>query len=237
MKSEVQEVIQRVEVAERVVSRLKQASTLDLDEGTEERRWLEVAEGRLATSAELVRKTLEESLMLPELESIRKERQGRLEQEWHSALCDLFGDLLRNLGETSPLLEALFPHRRFDKLERGGAVLNAYREQFATRRASGYVRRMAEDPDYAFLPPLLARMDRATEALTANSPPSDLTEDTLAELRRAVVESGESLKRSLRQARALAEAALIDYPERLAELGFDERPRKRGSGEKSLEGR
>ena len=226
MKSEGHEIIQRVAIAERVALRLKRLleESAESEDWAEERRWLAVAEERVAQHAAELCAALDQSLALPELRALRQERELGLEREWLDALRELFSGLLQQLGETSPLVEALFPHRRFEKLERSAAQ-RAYRAQFATRRASSYVCRMAADPDYPFLAPLLEPMDRVTQALTEME--GELTEEEAQALRATISQRGERLKRSLRQARALAEAALVDQPERVAELGFDARPRSR----------
>jgi hypothetical protein len=226
MKSEIQEVAQRLELAERVVLRLNEALPR-LSPDAEERRWLVSAEQRLGEQVTAARARLEQGIALPELKALRAERQMRLEAEWLGALREIYSELALAIGEGSPLVEALFPHRRFEKLERGGTALRTYRAQFETRRASSYVLRLATDPEYPFLAPLLARIEPSSEALTSLTAMEDVPEEELETLRRGVLDSGEALVRSLRQARCLAEAALIDQPDALAELQFDERPKKR----------
>ncbi len=231
MKSEVHDVIQRVELAERIVVRLERLlnRSADLRLEADERAWLTVARARLEQRATLVREQLEASLSLPELKALRAERQLKLEQEWLVALRALFADLVREVGPTSPLIEALFPHQRFEKLERGGAAQRTYRAEFAPRRASTYVRRLAADPEYPFLTDLLTPVDRASEALQAFEAAQELSEDAAEPLRASLLEAGAALALTLRQARALSEAALLELPEQLAELAFDERPRKRSA--------
>lgn len=231
MKSEAHDVIQRVELAERVAVRLAQlargASGVGL--GDEERGWLSAAESRLQKSIAAVREQLDGCFALPELKSLRVERQQRLEQEWLTALRSLFGELVRQVGPTSPLIDALFPHQRFEKLERGGNALRSFRSEFAPRRGSTYVRRMSADPEYPFLSGLLTPVDRAGEELNAFESAQELEPEAQEALRTALLQSGAALALTVRQARALSEAALIDLPEIFAELAFDERARKRST--------
>ena len=126
-------------------------------------------------------------------------------------------------------MEVLFPHLKFEKLERGGNALRTYRGEFAQRRASTYIRRLAVDPEYPFLADMLAGVDRATEALIAFETLVEIGDDAALSLRENILTEGEALARVLRQARALSEAALVDQPELFAELGFDERVRRRST--------
>jgi hypothetical protein len=229
MKSEVNAIVERLESAERLVSRLESTSIRLANSVLkgEERGWLEAAAQRLSAALPLVRAALETSLDLPELKALRAERLSRLEHDWLSAVRQLFGELERSVGANSPLIEALFPHLRFDRIERPGASQRAFRAELSTRRNSTYVLRMAADPEYPFLAGLLepvALAERALAAFEASAPPG---EEELARLRAEVLEAGHALSRTQRQARALAEAALIDAPELFEELGFDAPARRR----------
>lgn len=229
MKSDVAEVLHRVEHAERVLLRLEEARVRCQGHPLDECGWLDAARARLRGACAAVRAAVADGLALPELKGLRAEREGGLEREWLAALRGFFEDLRQQVGEGSPLVEALFPHRRFDKLERGGAALRAYHLEFSSRRRSAYVRRLATEPDYSFLPTLLERMDCVGEALAASLGQPSLDETQLLALRASIVQAGDGLSRTLRQARALSEAALIDEPELFAVLGFNER-RQRNSG-------
>jgi hypothetical protein len=131
------------------------------------------------------------------------------------------------VGLTSPLVESLFPHQRFEKLDRGGAALRAFRTDYEARRASSYVRRLEADPEHPRLAALLEGMDHASAALVALTRADD--EDATDTLRAAILNAGETLERTLQQARALCEAALIEHPAGFLELGFNERPKRRSA--------
>jgi len=227
MKSEIREILARIELAERcaaqVTETLEQAPALP----PEERSWLVAAQRRLGERVAVLQARIEESVALPEFKAVRAERQQRLEREWLAALNNAFSELVAQVSVNSPLVEALFPHQRFEKLERGGATLSAYRAEFALRRSSGYVRRLSADPEYPFLLPLLEPIDRMSDALAALGVAAELDEAAIAELRAPLTAAADELARSLRQARSLCEAALLDEPELLAAFKFDERPRRR----------
>lgn len=231
MKTDIDEVIQQLEVAERVLARLRsvpERMTGVASQGPE-RGWLAIAEARLGGRVALARAALEDALALPELKAIRLERQLGLEQAWVESVRQLFGNLVSHVGQGSPLVEALFPHLKFEKLERGGNALRTYRGEFALRRASTYVRRLAVDPEYPFLAAMLASVDSAADALSSFETMVEIGDDAALALRENILAEGDALGRVLRQARALSEAALVDQPELFTELGFDERVRKRSS--------
>lgn len=231
MKTEIDEVIQQLELAERVVARLgsiPERLTGVAAQGPE-RSWLAVAEARLGGRIALLHAELEQALPLPELKALRLERQLGLEQAWLASVKQLFASLVAHVGQGSPIIEALFPHLKFEKLERGGTALRTYRAEFAPRRASTYVRRMAADPEYPFLADLLAAVDRASETLIAFEAVAEIGDDAARELRENILAEGDALGRVLKQARALSEAALVEHQELFDELGFDERPRRRSA--------
>ncbi|HET9933981.1 MAG TPA: hypothetical protein VFQ35_24930 [Polyangiaceae bacterium] len=231
MKSEVNAILERLEASERLVNRLESvaARLTDSPLGGEERGWLAAAARRLSASIPAVRAAIETSLDLPELKALRAERLTGLEQAWVGSVRELFGELEKRLGANSPLIEALFPHLRFDRIERPGAAQRAFRAEVSTRRTSTYIQRMSADPEYPFLAGLLEPVERAERALAAFESSAPPGEEELLRLRAEVVEAGQGLSRAQRQARALAEAALIDAPELFTELGFDAPARRRSA--------
>jgi hypothetical protein len=231
MTVNVQGVLDRMALAERMAAKLVEPDLLPMSfpADAEERGWLVVAAQRLAAALAALRARVEQGLILPELRSLRVEREQRLEQEWVAAVRHLFEALVREVGPTSPLVESLFPHQRFEKLDRGGAALRTFRAEFEVRRASSYVRRLEADPEHPRLAALLEGVERARAALVALTTASDA--GTAEALRANILEAGRVLERALQQARALCEAALIDHPERLLELRLNERAKKRSARE------
>lgn len=231
MKSEVSAVVAELESAERLVGRLESmAARLEGSAlGGEERDWLLSAARRLTQALPSLRELLEHSLALPELKALRAERVTKLERDWVSALRELFTELEQRAGANSPLIEALFPHQRFERIERPGAAQRAFRAELSTRRTSSYVQRMALDPEYPFLAGLLEPVERAERALAAFDAPSPASDGELHQLRARLFDAGQALSRVMRQARALADAALVEAPELVAELGFDTPSRRRSA--------
>ena len=226
MKADFQGILDRMARAARVEAKLTDPGLLsELPPEADEQRWLLIAAQRLAAAVTVLRTRLEQSLALPELKPLRQERAQRLEQEWLVGVRQLFEALVREVGLTSPLVESLFPHQRFEKLERGGAVLRAFRTDYETRRASSYVRRLEADPEHPRLAALLAGVDRAGAALAELT--GGVDEVAADAMRVTIAEADQALERTLLQARALCEAALIEYPSRLLGLGFHDRPKKR----------
>jgi hypothetical protein len=228
MKTEVNAAVEQLDSAARIVKTLENiASRLQgTPLGGEERDWLLAAARRLSATLPPLESALEGGIALPELKALRAERQARLEHDWLDALVELFGELQTRLGGNSPLIEALFPHQRFERLERPGAAQRAYRAEFSTRRTSGYITRMELDPEYPFLRPLLESVDRAHQALGSFDAPA-LDDVEIERIRTTILDAAQALLRAQRQARSLAEAALIEAPELFSELAFEQRARRR----------
>jgi hypothetical protein len=100
---------------------------------------------------------------------------------------------------------------------------------FERRRGSAYVLRLAAEPEYRFMPALLARVDEARARLGSHEKPSPRTQLELDALRESVSNAADSLGVALSQARLLADAALVTHAGWLTELGLDAKPRKRTS--------
>ena len=231
MKSEVAEVVSRLEQVERSIQAFERTgeAVRDADLDAYERSWIGAARTRLQRELYTVRSAVEQGIALPELKGQRLEKRLGLERAWLTAARELFDALGTHVGPTSPLIEALFPHAKFEKLERLGTAFSAFRAEFAVRRRSTYVCRLAADPEYPFLSGLLEPIDELTARLSESAAADNLDEDAADELRRPILGAGERLLRALAQARALCQAALIDHPEILAELGLDERAKKRAA--------
>ena len=73
--------------------------------------------------------------MLPELASVREEHAADLIGPWADAVERLHAGIVFHAGLKSPIIEALFPHRKFDSLRRGN-LENAqiYGAEFHRRR-------------------------------------------------------------------------------------------------------
>lgn len=188
--------------------------------------WLAAARRRIGAARDATLGALAAAAPLPELEAERNARGQALFEQWVSAAEALLEGIGAALSLQSPLIEVLFPHQRFDKLRRGGNAARAYKADLERRRASSYVVRLAGEPEYAFLPPLLAKLDRARDELAEHEAPITLDEADLDALRAAVASAATALARRLAEARLLAEAALFEREGGLSAFGLDEKPRR-----------
>jgi hypothetical protein len=214
-------------VAPQVLSRLGRAEQLlhPIDE-REERTWLQTASSRVSEHLQRTLLAFEHAVLLPELRAARTLRADALLQRWVDVLQELEARVVAHTGPGHPLLEALFPHRNFEKVRRGSTHTHVFRVELERRRSSAYVRRLAADPDYVFLGPLLAEADGAYAALKALIDAPLLTELEEQALREAIRSRAATLELSLRQARALSEAVVAARPDLLTELGLDTKPRR-----------
>jgi hypothetical protein len=196
-------------------------------ERDEERGWLAAAARRVEREAARVDAALAAAIALPEFEAERQAKARALFEAWIDAVEGLAVGISSRVSAQSPLLEVLFPHQKFDKLRRGGSTARAYLSEVERRRRTSYIVRLSGEPEYDFLPALLARLDAAKLAFEEQEKPPQLAEEELASLRESVYVAADALRAVLHQARLLAEAALCAHPGWLGELGLDAKPRKR----------
>jgi len=205
---------------------LEPAAPFVAEESGEECAWLAAARRRIERQLDRCAAALERALPLPEFRAQRAARTETLLQHWVDALQDIDAGLARELGAAHPVLEMLFPHRNYEKLRRGGAQANAYRIEFERRRGSAYIRRIASEPEYASLAPLLQRADAAYVPIKAmlDAPPPD---EALSEsLRAEIAQEAAALDLTLRQARHLADAVGVTYPALMPELALEMKRRR-----------
>jgi hypothetical protein len=195
----------------------------------DERTWLAAAVRRVERQATLVVTAIAGATALPEFEAERRAQGQALFEAWVDTAESLLVGISSQVSANSPLIEVLFPHQKFDRLRSGGASARAYMGELERRRRTGYVVRLAGEPEYVFLRPLLARFDEAKAALEDHEQPIALSPDELQALRQAVLRAADALRGVLHQARLLADAALAAYPGWLGELGLDARPKKRAA--------
>lgn len=193
----------------------------------DEARWLGDAQRRVVLACEETWSALVRARPLPEFEAEHRAKGQALLTGWVNSVEGLLAGITEHVSIHNPIVEVLFPHQNFEKLRRNAAQAREYKTDFERRRATTYVVRLAGEPEYAFLPPLLARVDRARAALAAHEAPSRLSADELESLRAPVLESADALDAALAQARLLARAALIGREEWIAELGLEDKPRRR----------
>jgi hypothetical protein len=195
----------------------------------EELTWLASAARRVRQGVAAVDAALLGASALPEFEAEQKARGAALFEEWVNAAESLLVGICSNASANSPLIEILFPHQKFEKLRRGGAAARTFMLELERRRRTAYIVRVSGEPEYAFMTPLLERLDAARVALEAHEEPNPLTPEELGELRASVLRPADELRGTLQQARLLAEAALFAHAGLFGELGLDVKPKKRAA--------
>lgn len=193
----------------------------------DELRWLQDAQRHLILACEKAWSALVRALPLPEFEAERRAKGQALLASWVNAVEGLLSGITAHVSIHNPVVEVLFPHHKFDKLRRSAAQARAYKSEFERQRTSTYVVRLSGEPEYAFLPPLLERVDRARAELAAHEAPAPRPEAELDALRTDVLSCADALRDTLARVRLLSEAALLTHSEWLAELGLDTKPRRR----------
>lgn len=197
------------------------------DEQAEEKGWLVTATLRVRAGLEDTQAALLEGAELPEFASKRKVKSEELSGAWADAVEGVFDAIVANVSGNGPLIEALFPHQRFESLRKPGASAQNFWLEFERRSESAYVRRLCGDPSYEFLPPLLAAAKETERALRESAKPKPLPPAREAKLRERINAAAEQLELALRQARALSEAAFAAAPAVINELNLDTKPKRR----------
>ena len=225
-----QEAQDLVTFAEQTLERLALASERLAEAGdaqAEEQAWLATAALRVRAGQEDTQAALSEGAELPEFASKRKVKSEVLSAAWADAVEGVFDAIVANVSGNGPLIEALFPHQRFDALRKPGAAAQNFWLEFERRSESAYVRRLCGDPSYEFLPPLLAAATETERALRESAKPKQLPPAREQQLRERISVAAERLELALRQARALCEAAFAATPAVMIELHLDTKLKRR----------
>ncbi|MFP2964004.1 hypothetical protein ACLEPN_41415, partial [Myxococcus sp. 1LA] len=196
---------------------------------------LEAEKGWLATALELVRTAraptagvLDRVKDLPELEEAREEYAFHQQGLWVDALEKLHAGITFTASSRAPVIEALFPHLKFPQLRRAPreAVLE-YATSYERRTKSAYVTRIFGREDFALVRPVMEQVLAAHTAWRTSHEPAPLSLEQEALLREELVTLGRKLDQSLRQARLLAEAALVPVPTVYEAAGLNLKPKRR----------
>ncbi|AEI66501.1 hypothetical protein [Corallococcus macrosporus] len=196
---------------------------------------LDAEKGWLATALELVRAAraptagvLDRVKDLPELEEAREEYAFHQQGLWVDALEKLHAGITFTASSRAPVIEALFPHLKFPQLRRAPreAVLE-YATSYERRTKSAYVTRIFGREDFALVRPVMEQVVAAHTAWRSSHEPAPLSLEQEALLREELVTLGRKLDQSLRQARLLAEAALVPVPTVYEAAGLNLKPKRR----------
>ncbi|QDE68146.1 hypothetical protein BHS09_14770 [Myxococcus xanthus] len=203
---------------------------------------LDAEKGWLTTALELVRTAraptegvLDRVKDLPELEEAREEYAFHQQGLWVDVLEKLLAGITFTASSRAPVIEALFPHLKFPQLRRAPreAVLE-YATSYERRTKSAYVTRIFARDDFALVRPVMEQVLSAHTAWRSSHEPSPLTLEQESLLREELVSLGRKLEQSLRQARLLAEAALVPAPTVYEAAGLNLKPKRRAGRGLSL---
>jgi hypothetical protein len=193
-------------------------------ERTAERSWLDEARALLAQGSDERDELLERARALPELAILRQEHAADLIPPWADALEHLHAGIVFNAGVRTPLLEALFPHKKFDVLRRAKLdQAQAYGADFQRRLSTSYVARLLGS-EFAFAQALA---DEVTKRFAMLAPAPAREANERDEISERLGIAAHEMETVIRQAALLCEAALVRLPGAFDELGLRTKPKAR----------
>ncbi len=193
-----------------------------------EKEWMATALQLVRTEREPAPALLERVRDLPELEEVREEFAFTQQNVWVDALEKLHAGITFCSGSRAPVIEALFPHLKFPQLRRASReAVHEFVAGYERRLKSAYVSRIFGRPDFAMVRPVIEQVAATHAAWLACFVPVQLAPEQAAPLRQELIALGRRLDATLRQARCLAEAALVPFPESFENSGLAARPKKR----------
>jgi hypothetical protein len=219
-----------IRFAEAFETRLATASDMLADKpGLEaEKEWMATALRLVRTALAPSPALIERAKDLPELEEAREEFSFQQQNLWVDALEKLHAGITFCASSRSPVIEALFPHLKFPQLRRAPQeTVNEFATAYERRLKSSYVTRIFGQDDFAFVRPVVEQVARTHAAWQASLLPANLSDNQTAPLRSELVSVGSRLDVAVRQARLLAEAALVPLPEAFDSSGLSAKPKRR----------
>jgi hypothetical protein len=200
-----------------------------------EREGLALEKEWMVTALRLVREALtpapsliERAKDLPELEEAREEFSFQQQNLWVDSLEKLHAGITFCASSRAPVIEALFPHLKFPQLRRAPQdAVNEFATAYERRLKSSYVTRIFTQDDFGFVRPVVDQVAKAYASWQASLTPASLSDSQALPLRMELVAIGEKLDVAVRQARLLAEAALIPVPGAFDSTGLGAKPKRR----------
>jgi hypothetical protein len=189
----------------------------------------------MATALRLVREALtpapsliERAKDLPELEEAREEFSFQQQNLWVDSLEKLHAGITFCASSRAPVIEALFPHLKFPQLRRAPQdAVNEFATAYERRLKSSYVTRIFTQDDFGFVRPVVDQVAKAYASWQASLTPASLPDSQALPLRMELAAIGEKLDIAVRQARLLAEAALVPVPGAFDSTGLAAKPKRR----------
>jgi hypothetical protein len=230
MSLSTQEAYDLIRFAEAFEARLVTASdTLADREGLEpEKEWMATALKLVRTALVPAPALLGRAKDLPELEEAREEFSFQQQNLWVDALEKLHAGITFCASSRSPVIEALFPHLKFPQLRRASQeAVDEFAAAYERRLKSSYVSRIFAQDDFSFVRPVVDQVASAYAAWQESLAPSNLPDAQVAPLRAEMISVASRLDLAVRQARLLAEAALLPVPGAFDSTGLAAKPKRR----------
>ncbi|HSO37665.1 MAG TPA: hypothetical protein VLT33_34300 [Labilithrix sp.] len=195
----------------------------------EEKQWLAIARQRVAAAREGIGDLLVRALRLPEIEPLKGEHARVLQGAAVDALERLHAGITFAGTSRSPLLEALYWKLKLPVLRRcQREEFEKFCGDFETRLGSSYARRMLATPDYQVVMPAVHELRRTFAVWRSVFTSEPLTDAEAEPLRDELEAVARRLETPCRQARLLAQAALVPLRDVLDGAALIQKPRKRG---------
>ena len=198
--------------AEQLLPRLDAAAAefAKRDGLVEEKAWLATARQRMEVAREGTGDLLTRALRIPELEPVKGDHARILQGAVVDALEHLHAGITFAGGARAPLLEALYYKLKIPvlrKCDRDG--FEKFCSDFDKRLSSTYARRMLADANYAPVAPALEKLRRSFTTWRDIFIAGPLPDDQVQALRDELDTAARRLELPCRQARLLAQAALV----------------------------
>ena len=195
---------------------------------THEKAWLELAKARVATAREGIGDLPIRALRVPELESMKGDYAKVLQGAVVDALEKVHGAITVAGGARAPLLEALYYKLKIPALRKCDRDdFEKFCVDFDKRLKSSFAKRILADADYAGVAPSLQGLHDSIATWRGIFLTPPLSEEEAQPLREELAALAKRLDIPCRQARLLAQAALV--PLRLLDdHGVSQRPKRRG---------
>lgn len=185
----------------------------------DEQAWLAAARARLG-GVVVDGALLDRALRLPELEAQKGERGKLMQGAIADGLERLQAGIAHVGGPRSPLLEILFQNLKLPVIRKAArAELERFCAEVERRLASSYARRMFGAEPYVAVVPTVKALEAAIatwRGVFVDPPLADAAADAL---RAELAAAGQGVELAIRQARLLAQAALLPAAELLDGAG------------------
>lgn len=202
-----------------------------------EKQWLSAARERLASVCGPETRAddglLLRALRLPELEGARKERASFLQGSLVDALERLYSGIGYVGGSGAPLLDVLFRDTKFSQLRKCNRdALETFCTELEKRLATTYAKRMFATDTYEPVVPALKELRAQVATWRSIFVAPSLTDSEADALRTELQAAAQKLDVPVRQARLLAQAALLPTTELLDATGLTAEGKRRVARER-----